>query len=227
MQKSSSVSKEQIEAIVSFQESNPSSTLGPHNIQTSDGELLSIRAYLPRAVSAEIIRENRRRPMEKTDPRGFWEANEKAQPSTRSYTIIWKDPAGYENRTSDPYAFEPLLTDYDLHLFSEGTHKSLFEKMGAQIRKVNGIDGVNFAVWAPNARSISVVGNFNHWNIGEAPMNSRGASGVWELFVPGLDETEVYKFAIKSNVDGNVRLKTDPFAFATEVRPRTAALVAN
>ena len=165
--------------------------------------------------------------MIRLDDRGFWEAQILALPRTAKYKVVWTDSTGYTKTAYDPYTFESYFTDYDLHLFSEGTHRNIYEKMGAHMRTIEDVTGVNFAVWAPNARAVSVVGNFNHWNIGETPMRSRGGSGIWELFVPGLDQTEVYKFAIKSNVDGNVRLKTDPYAFATEVRPNTAALVAD
>ena len=91
---------------------------------------------------------------------------------------------------------------------------------------INRVSGVHFAVWAPNAKLVSLVGDFNHWNVGENPMVLRGASGVWELFIPRTKENEVYKFAIKPAEGGKIILKTDPYAFRTELRPRTAAIVA-
>ena len=223
-----SISKEQIDSVVLFQESNPSSILGPHVVSTPDGEITLVRAFLPRATSSQLrLESGKTLEMEQVDDRGLWEVRVSGHSHDSKYQIAWKDASGYTNVTHDPYAFTPFLTDYDLHLFSEGTHRNIYEKMGAHPRQTENAGGVNFAVWAPNARAVSVVGNFNHWNVGESPMNSRGTSGVWEIFIPGLDTTEVYKYAIKSNVDGVVRLKTDPYAFAAEVRPRTAALVSD
>ena len=117
------------------------------------------------------------------------------------------------------------LTDYDLYLFGEGTHSRIYEKLGAHLETVKGKKGVRFAVWAPNARQVSVVGDFNGWNGGTHPMSPRGNSGVWELFVPGLGEGELYKYDIVSNVAAYRVQKADPYAFEFERPPRTAAVV--
>ncbi|MDA4130002.1 MAG: 1,4-alpha-glucan branching protein GlgB, partial [Thaumarchaeota archaeon] len=108
----------------------------------------------------------------------------------------------------------------------EGTHRKIYEKLGSHLITIDGVPGVLFAVWAPNARTVSLVGDFNHWNVGENLMISRGSSGIWEIFIPRTSENEVYKFAIKPNEGGKILLKTDPYAFRTELRPRTAAIVA-
>ncbi|HVB12221.1 MAG TPA: 1,4-alpha-glucan branching protein GlgB, partial [Nitrososphaerales archaeon] len=142
------------------------------------------------------------------------------------YVLCFQDETGYVEKREDPYSFRQILTDYDLYLFGEGTHKQIYQALGAHMKNVNGVNGVLFAVWAPNARSVALIGDFNHWQVGENPMMVRGSSGVWELFVPRLKESEVYKFAIKTNT-GKILLKTDPYAFRTEIRPRTAAIVAN
>ena len=221
------VSKSEIERIINFEEADPRSILGPHLVGVDGGTFLSIREYLPRAVKAyALLYTGARVEMVRVDERGFWEGHVRNISSIPKYKIYQQDSTGYSRASEDPYAFEPLLTDYDLHLFAEGTNIRIYEKMGAHLRTVDGVSGVNFTVWAPNARSVAVVANFNHWYTGENPMITRGSSGVWELFVPGVSESEVYKYAIKTS-EGTVKLKTDPFAFGTELRPRTAAIVTN
>ena len=118
-----------------------------------------------------------------------------------------------------------MLTDFDLHLLGEGTHFRNYERLGAHIVTHGGIRGVNFAVWAPNAQRVSVVGDFNHWDGRRHPMGNRGATGIWELFIPDLVQGEVYKFEIKSRHQGYLIQKTDPYGFAAELRPKTASIV--
>jgi 1,4-alpha-glucan branching enzyme len=124
----------------------------------------------------------------------------------------------------DPYAFLPTLGELDLHLAREGRHEELYEKLGAHAIEVDGIAGVAFAVWAPSARAVSVTGDFNGWDTRLHPLRSLGASGIWELFVPGVPEGSRYKLAIRS-ADGALHLKADPFAFASEHPPQTASVV--
>jgi 1,4-alpha-glucan branching enzyme len=124
----------------------------------------------------------------------------------------------------DPYAFLPTLGELDLHLAGEGRHERLWEKLGAHPRTIDGVDGVAFAVWAPNARSVRVVGDFNSWDGRLHPMRSLGPSGIWELFVPGVPEGSLYKFEVAA-AQGNLMLKTDPFAAATEAPPSNASIV--
>ncbi len=126
----------------------------------------------------------------------------------------------------DPYAFDPLLTDYDLHLIGEVQHWLSYERLGAHLREVNGVTGVNFAVWAPDAQGVSIVGDFNSWEAKRHPMRKHIPSGVWELFIPGLTTGTLYKFAVK-NKWGHTVEKCDPYGFAAEVPPRTANLVTN
>lgn len=216
-----------MDAIVSFREYDPSGTLGPHIEKKNGEDVLSILAYLPRATKASIEESGEVYEMSLVDSRGLWKVEIPERKIPQDYQIIFEESTGYKQKSHDPYAFPPFLSDYDLHLFSEGTHRRIYDKLGAHVRKEGSVIGVNFAVWAPNASAVSVVGNFNHWNVGETPMNTRGSSGIWELFVPDIGPNEVYKYAIKSNVDGNIRAKTDPFAFAAETRPRTAAIVAD
>jgi len=117
-----------------------------------------------------------------------------------------------------------LLTEEDVKNFQQGTHYRLYEKMGSHAIQVNGIWGMYFAVWAPNATGVSLVADFNHWNGRMCPMRSLGASGIWELFVPGLVAGEKYKFEIRTR-EGYLRVKSDPMAFYSEMRPLTASVV--
>ncbi len=118
-----------------------------------------------------------------------------------------------------------LLTDYDLHLFAEGTHYRTYEKLGAHVREVHGVRGTHFALWAPNAREISVIGDFNDWRAGSHLLRGRGEAGVWECFVPGVKAGARYKYAITSQYHGYRTEKADPYAFASELRPQTASQV--
>ena len=119
----------------------------------------------------------------------------------------------------------PFLTDFDLHLLGEGSHYRNYEKLGAHLTELDGEPGVRFAVWAPNAQSVSVIGDFNGWNRNSHPMRSRGDSGIWETFIPDIGQGENYKYFIRSNFEGFEAEKADPYAFAAEVRPRTASKV--
>ena len=133
--------------------------------------------------------------------------------------------AGASNKEQD---FPSFLSDYDLYLFGQGKHYQIYEKMGAHLRAVNGVTGVNFAVWAPNALNVSVIGDFNGWNRSANPMHRRHNDlGVWECFVPGLQAGALYKFAIHSRYNQYMVDKTDPYGFAAELRPKTASIVAD
>ncbi len=127
---------------------------------------------------------------------------------------------------ADPYAYGPLLTDFDLYLYGEGHYRFSYEKFGAHLREVDGVRGVNFAVWAPNARRVSVIGDFNGWDARVYPMRQHTAAGVWELFIPGLAAGAIYKYDILAHSGYRVQ-KADPYAFASERRPRTASVVAD
>ena len=122
------------------------------------------------------------------------------------------------------YPFPQILTDFDLHLLGEGTHYKNYEKLGAHVIEVKGVNGVHFAVWAPNAEAVSVIGDFNKWDGNSHKMRMLGSSGIWEIFIPGLSEGEIYKFNIKSK-SGEVLEKADPYAFSSEIRPKSASIV--
>lgn len=118
-----------------------------------------------------------------------------------------------------------FLTDYDLHLWMEGSHHRAWEKMGAHLAEVKGEKGTRFAVWAPNARRVSVVGDFNEWKEGAHSLSTRGDSGIWEGFIPHVKQGDLYKYAVESQHNGYKVQKADPFGFACEIRPQTASVV--
>ena len=142
------------------------------------------------------------------------------------YRIAWRDGSGKLHEQYDPYSFGPQLSDFDLHLFAEGRHWHAYRFLGAHVREVDGVSGTRFAVWAPNAERVSVVGDFNRWDGRRHPMRVRGATGVWELFVPGVGAGTIYKFEIRNRPHGTLHLKADPYGRQFERRPATAAVVA-
>ena len=132
---------------------------------------------------------------------------------------------GYEYSQYDPYCFGAQLSEYDLHLFGEGRHWHIYRILGSHLHTVDGVDGVLFSTWAPNAERVSIIGDFNDWDGRRNPMRNRGSSGVWELFIPGLQIGTLYKFEIRNRNNGAVVSKTDPYAQQYELRPKTASVV--
>ncbi len=142
------------------------------------------------------------------------------------YELAITDQAGQVYRARDPYSFLPTLGEEDLYLFGKGDERKIYDKLGAHLRKVNGVSGASFAVWAPNAQAVSVVGDFNKWDGRVHQMRLLGSSGVWELFIPEAKEGAHYKFEVK-DARGHVRLKTDPYGAFFEVPPKNAAIIWN
>jgi len=205
-------------AILEGRHSDPFHYLGPH----PDGGSTVLRAFLPEALSVEAV-----------DDRGESAALDRIHDEG---LFAGRLPAGmrrYRLRArfgesivdiEDPYRFPPLLSDFDLYLLGEGTHLRIYDKIGAHPMTLDGVDGVGFVVLAPNARGVSVVGDFNYWNTRRHPMRVRGG-GYWELFVPHAAIGNRYKFAITGPGGQHLPLKSDPLAFATEMRPKTASVV--
>jgi 1,4-alpha-glucan branching enzyme len=164
-------------------------------------------------------------PLERRHEAGFFEGllPGKRPPPGYSLRATNRDSAWEE---VDPYSFGPVLGPLDDHLLVEGTHQRLYERLGAHVLNHEGIDGVHFAVWAPNASAVALVGDFNFWDARRTPMRKRVDSGMWEIFVPGLAEGAAYKFRIIGPDDIELPLKADPFGFGSELRPATASVVA-
>jgi 1,4-alpha-glucan branching enzyme len=139
--------------------------------------------------------------------------------------VEWQEADGRSHQGAMPYTFAPLLGELDLHLFAQGQHWRIYDHLGAHLTEVDGVAGVRFAVWAPAAERVSVVGDFNGWHGLRHPMRCRGSSGLWELFIPGLQAQDCYKYEIRNAQTGAVFTKTDPYARAMELRPATASLV--
>jgi 1,4-alpha-glucan branching enzyme len=219
---------------------NPSSILGPHTVDYRGTKATAVRSFLPDAQAAWIIDRpgGKRRPMRKLHPAGFFEAlcdqpvdgvapghNDGTTTSTYpNYRIQMADKKGELIDVQDPYAVPSILTDFDRYLLGEGKHYRLFESLGAQLRQIDDINGVNFAVWAPNARVVQVVGDFNGWN-GRAHVAKLDETvGIWELFIPNAKAGQKYKFRVLDQ-NGQWVDKTDPVGFAAELPPLTASVI--
>lgn len=201
----------------------PFEILGVHS---AGEDQVSVRAIRPYAESLTLIMaDGTRHPMTKLRREGFFEVTLSAPEGFR-YRLEAAFADGALDTYYDPYAFPPLLTDFDLHLFAEGNLLYAYQMLGAHLTEVDGVRGTRFAVWAPNARRVSVVGNFNHWDARRHAMRHR-TSGVWELFIPGLGEGEIYKYDIRSHFNGYQAQKSDPYSFQYELRPNTASVVAD
>jgi 1,4-alpha-glucan branching enzyme len=200
---------------------DPHSILGAH--PAMGGTV--VRAFHPDASAAALVAPNGdTEPMEPIG-HGVWASMvHDLAPGQFSYRVRFTFPDGNAWEREDPYRFGPTVGDVDLHLIAEGTHERLYDVLGAHPRTQEGTAGVSFAVWAPNARSVRIVGDFDRWDGRLLPLRSMGASGVWELFVPGIGAGELYKYEILGR-DGVLRLKADPLAFAMQVRPETASRV--
>ena len=206
---------------------NPAQLLGPHPVQCGDRKAISVRAYLPDSEQVWLVDkgENVVRPMRRVHPSGFYEALCPDQENqANNYTLRVASKNGEIVEMQDPYAIEPLLTEFDLFLFGQGRNWQIYNKMGAHSRQVGDAVGTNFAVWAPNAESVQVIGDFNYWDGSRHPMRKHVPAGVWELFIPDIHAGEKYKFRIKMQ-GGHTVDKTDPYGFYAEMPPRTASVV--
>jgi 1,4-alpha-glucan branching enzyme len=204
----------------------PFDILGQHPITQADGPAIAIRTLQPQAQAVSVVRDGLRVPMQPVEGgAGLYEAVFPETAEVFPYQLAIALPDGREYVIEDPYRFPPVLSEYDLYLFGEGNHFQLYEKLGAHCVEHAGAAGVAFAVWAPNAQRVSVVGDFNQWDGRRHPMRPRGASGLWELFIPGLAQGDLYKYEIKSRFVGFLGVKADPFGFAMELRPSTASVV--
>ena len=194
----------------------PGAFLGPH--ATTNGNV--VRAYLPEACAAWIG--STRQTMCRFGDTALFEA---CDVPAGPYELLWTDASGREHRQADAYAFPPQLPQAELESFNRGEHRRAQRLLGAHVIDYAGVRGTRFAVWAPNAERVSVVGDFNDWDGRRHPMNVRGESGVWELFIPGVGLGAFYKFELRSRGNGEISLRADPYARANEVPPRSASCV--
>ncbi|MEN8190031.1 MAG: 1,4-alpha-glucan branching protein GlgB [Thermodesulfobacteriota bacterium] len=219
---------EQIERILNANHHDPFMVLGVHFTGPDEKKVL-IRTFQPHAKSIDLVTEAIEKPMAKVHDHGLFEleldrsqcADQNLDPYNYQFRITYTD--GVSNLINDPYRFLPALQEQDKYLFNFGTNYELYRQMGAHQMMLSKINGTMFRVWAPAAARVSVLGNFNGWDGRVHPMRSLGSSGIWELFLPGIGEDEPYKFEIRSQ-SGEVFVKTDPFQFYGEIRPKTASV---
>src|SRR5215475_8838556 len=217
-----------IHAIVEGEHSDPFAVLGPHRVETPDGAGVAVRAIVPGAAGVRVLRAGAPpTPMERVHPAGLFETvlPDGREPFAYRLEVT---RSGHVTEIEDPYRFPSLLSDFDRHLLAEGTHYRAHDKLGAHPAIIDGVSGVAFAVWAPSAQRVSVVGDFNDWDGRQHPMRLHPTNGIWEIFLPGLDEGKRYKFEIRGRSAEPLALKSDPYALAFEAEtPRTASVVAS
>lgn len=217
--------------IIAAKHHNPFAYLGSHSV---DGKH-TFRAFLPYASKVWVHIAQNWYALDKTDASGLFEFKQDAHNDSSTKLpaeIHTKEPCklrieqdGHVIETYDPYSFTASITADELYLFGEGNLKQAYKTLGAQCITLQGTQGVRFAVWAPNAERVSVIGDFNHWDGRVNPMRAHGSSGVWELFIPLLNHGTLYKFEIRNRHTGNLHIKTDPFGLSFEPRPGTASKV--
>jgi 1,4-alpha-glucan branching enzyme len=220
------ISQEEIRSLVEVRHRSPHDLLGMHLLE--DGLGLVVRAFVPGALSVEIEpvrkKDGPRVKLERVNDAGLFEGVVPAAKRLYGYQFVITGQGNEVRRARDPYSFQPTLGEEDLYLFGKGEERRIYEKLGARLRTMDGVAGTSFAVWAPNAQRVSVVGDFNSWDGRCHPMRLLGRSGVWEVFIPGVGEGAHYKFEVR-NRQGRLLLKTDPYGLFFETPPKNAAIV--
>ena len=202
------LSKEEMEAVINGDHSNVFSVLGVHKNKGS--KEVFIRAYIPHAISVEVLKydDSSVGYMTKLDDRGFFQIN-LGTIENFPYKFCVENDAGHKYIKEDEYRFPAVLGDIDVYLLAEGNHLEMYKKLGAHPMEMNGVKGVGFAVWAPNAKRVSVVGAFNNWDGRAHVMRKHPSCGVWDIFVPGIGEGEYYKYEVKTQ-ENYMLSKSDP-----------------
>ncbi len=214
----------ELKKIVDSEHYNPHNFLGMHQEILNSKPLVIVRCFLPRAQKVSVIDINLKKyPMEKIDDAGVFQVNI-GNKKIFDYQLEVTDYDGNTQKIFDPYSFEPVISNFDLFLFGEGNHYKIFDKLGAHPLQIKNVSGVNFAVWAPNAKRVSVIGDFNNWDGRQNPMRARKNSGVWELFIPGLKNFDKYKFEIKTQ-ENYILKKSDPYGNFAQLRPDNASVI--
>ncbi|HEX7361529.1 MAG TPA: 1,4-alpha-glucan branching protein GlgB [Bryobacteraceae bacterium] len=216
------MTEEELEAIVGGYHGDAFAVLGPHAV-TGDGKReWEIRAFLPHAQQAEASVNGTLVAMQRIHPAGLFVGRVENEPGPYRFKIT--DREGRTAESEDAYRFPPLLSEFDLHLHAEGTNYEGYNAFGAHLLTVEGVAGTRFAVWAPNALVVSVVGDFNGWDARAHPMRLR-TGGVWEIFLPGVGAGTPYKYMVKSRFRGYSQMKADPYGFSMETPPKSASVV--
>ncbi len=217
------LSDEEIKKIIYAYHHDPFQVLGMRKV--GEGGIV-VRAFFPDVVEAYVIDISTEKEfkMEKIRDEGLFQYHFKDRDDVFKYQFRKVFNEEYEQIIYDPYSFMPVLTDFDQHLFSIGDHHHTYEKLGAHTMKIDNIKGTHFAVWAPSAKRVSVIGDFNNWDGRKHQMRVLGSTGIWEIFIPGMEQGEKYKYEIKSAKD-EIIIKADPHAFYAETRPKTASIV--
>jgi 1,4-alpha-glucan branching enzyme len=222
------IAQKDLTSILKANSAQPHAILGMHPISHEGQQGVVVRAFLRGVQTCEVVdiqsKPERRFGMQKLDELGFFETFIPGDDKIFAYNLRVFQSNNEIRQFRDPYAFLPTLGDLDLHLFNEGKDRRCYEKLGAHVKTINGVQGVAFAVWAPSARRVSVVGDWNGWDGRYHQMRSLGASGVWELFIPGLGEGVKYKYEL-IGADGLLRLKTDPYGSFFDAPPYNNAVV--
>ncbi|NOT15017.1 MAG: 1,4-alpha-glucan branching protein GlgB [Methylotenera sp.] len=208
-----------LKRILKAKHHDPFSYLGVH--QVDDNPVY--RVFLPFASEVSVKIASKWVKLEKTHPDGLFEKESKTQIKTPCLLKITVGEHTFE--THDPYTFNSSITQDELYLFGEGRLKLAYKMLGAHVVMQNEVIGVRFAVWAPNAERVSVIGSFNNWDGRIHSMRTHGASGVWDIFIPNLTIHDTYKFEIRNRQTANILVKTDPYGFEFEQRPGTAAKI--
>ena len=221
--------EEEIDRIVYADHNDPFSVLGMHKEQGTGPDRLVVRAFLPQARKVGVVDSATGQvvaDLPQVREQGFFAGPVAGRQQAFRYRLRLL-PYGSEETydIEDPYRFGPVLGQLDIHLLVEGTHLRAFEKLGAHAMRVDGVDGTSFAVWAPNARKVSVIGDFNGWDGRRHPMRCRYECGVWEIFIPGVAPGEVYKYELKDRFGNKLAEKADPFAHQAEIPPKTGSVV--
>ena len=216
----------ELDSLVQVIHRSPHQLLGMHPL--GDGSGVVVRAFLPWAAAVEavpVLEKNQPRiPLQRVHHDGVFEGVSRDAKRVFAYDLRITDHQGKVYQTRDAYSFLPTLGETDLYLFAQGNERRIYEKLGAHLRVIDGVEGTSFAVWAPNAQRVSVVGDFNGWDGRVHVTRLLGSSGIWEIFVPGVRQGALYKYEIR-NAQGQVVLKTDPYGAFFEPAPKNASIV--
>ena len=220
------LTKDELHSLVGLMHQSPHTLLGMHPLGDKSG--LVVRALLPDAAKVEVQptheKDKPKLELKRIPDTDVFEGVTRLANKVYAYDLVVTNHHGQTRRTRDAFSFLPTLGESDLFLFGKGDERKIYDKLGAHLRIIDGVPGASFAVWAPNAQRVSVVGDFNNWDGRFHPLRLLGASGVWEIFVPGVGQGAHYKFEIR-DAHGNIKLNTDPFGFFFEVPPKNAAIV--